>query len=241
MAGVFALIQGLLQLSVSGAAETAMASAVFLSASYVAGYLCWYAGDFMFQDWSDRIIFKHLFDFVCGEKPVRERYLSLLRITGNSKLADFILARSVSHPDSVEEPALEKKCDSRTPEPDGAAEHFKDCGKRLRMLILDLAYAQNNPNFLGRVLSSWNNVKFVKGVSVSCFATAWLLLGKALSSHLTRPWGSPYFALWPTLCAIAVFCWRKPLRWRLRVYARDLVHALQPLPAGALSRHPPDD
>ena len=96
------------------------------------------------------------------------------------------------------------------------------------MFLWNSVYARANPYFIGRFLSSWNNVKYVKATGTSFAVAGAIILGCAghavCAGRSVHDSGSTPVGI--VLLILALIHWIPLARWRLRVYARDLAHGI---------------
>ena len=203
-------------------ASSATFALALLAVSYIAGYALWGLGDVLWKSWSDRVISRWLFRYVCWERPLRTACINELRSFGHHQLAAAVgeLSLTSAFRDSIEDAES-----TATLESTWETELLKQNGRRLRMFLWDTVYARNNPFFVGRFLSSWNNVKYVKATGTSLGCAGIVTLG--CSFYAVDAAHGLITVLWSLLLLVlAVVHWVPLVRWRLRVYARDLAHGI---------------
>lgn len=184
-----------------------------------------------------------VFRYICQEKLIREMYLRMLRARANHDLENAVKLVIAAHifvdPLAKESPTTCNacRCFLKSPRNQGCETHgmtplfLEMNGRRIWFLIWNWAYNLNNQYHIGRMISSWNNFKFLKASTTAC-AIPLLLLGSrciasvlsdeiTIKSPLAWTTGLIVFALW------IVFN-RYGIPWRRRVWARDLVYSLAP-------------
>lgn len=222
--------------------------AVFLGLSYVVGYAMWALGDILFRTRSDKLIGTYMLYYMCIEKRMRMRFIQIfarLELTKLTALLDS--ASSALVDDFACEEALEcKEIEEKEMgfwwwvlglrryawlqkifEKLGITKDVRAATGRVRAIAWDEIYNRKNEYHIGRFLSSWNNVKFAKATMCS------LLLGGVFCAICSIfgnledgfSWGKTLI-IGSYMVFGAAYFWI--VNWRLRAFARDLVHGLAP-------------
>lgn len=126
---------------------------------------------------------------------------------------------------------------------------------KLMMQLWDAIYEQNNPHFIGRMLSSWNNYKFC----VSIVGATWVGTVMSLAAILYVP-GAQLVRSWIGLSVLSIDTWYATViswacclvnylvlyvyenhttPWRAETFARDVVYGLRRSTFGGLKFESP--
>lgn len=238
-------------------ASGAVALVALVPVAYVLGYYCWCTvGDHKTQ-YNAFMVF-HMLKYVALNAPLRTSVINSLNTMGYAALSDAIGSlvqagcRDGLHSSDSAFPV--GSSDTREEEKQRAvveeqlgrnAEHFG-----VPMLVWDAVYDRNNPNCIGRMLSSWNNYKFAITTQASLLYCAVLtVFGLVLASSwvpmrsmgvvrslrswhgsASDDWDALPFFLATMLCISALVLYRlysRVCEWRAKTFARDLVYGLR--------------